>query len=333
MTSHLPLALAAAVVLALPVAGAELPEPLRKALADARNLDLGGAPDAAVAALGDKPDLLGLENAEGLYLVELIKDHPPLGWGAAGTTRPVELRVAHVFRGEMQAGLRTKIPRPNPNNLNPQAKPNDDHKPGHYLVTTVVTRGRPMIDKLVPATAASVTAAAFASRLPVGWRVEKGKLANPWGEAGRAPALLGPDIDLVVEKVPPPKDIKWRNPDGDGLFEVKLVNKSGAEVVLPLECADHRIRWDAWVLAGARGAGFQSAAITRGDRSQQADKVTLRPGGSVSCVVNGLLLKGVDWPRGGYRIDLNFAVAEKMKTYSFYYYSDHHDPIRAAAGK
>jgi hypothetical protein len=59
--------------------------------------------------------------------------------------------------------------------------------------------------------------------------------------------------------------------------------------------------------------------------------LVLKPGEAVSTVVNVFKLQGPDWPRGGYRIEFLFCLGEKSVTHSFYYYSTHHDPIRAQA--
>src|SRR5207253_5731634 len=58
---------------------------------------------------------------------------------------------------------------------------------------------------------------------------------------------------------------------------------------------------------------------------------TLQPGEAVSTVVNVLKLQGPTWPKGGYRIEFQFALGEKSATQSLYYMSRHHDPLREKA--
>ena len=46
-------------------------------------------------------------------------------------------------------------------------------------------------------------------------------------------------------------------------------------------------------------------------------------------MVNVLRLQGPEWPRGGDRIEFQFCLGEKGVTQSFFYFSKHHDPLRA----
>ena len=58
------------------------------------------------------------------------------------------------------------------------------------------------------------------------------------------------------------------------------------------------------------------------------EATVLKPGESISTVVNALALKGPEWPRGGYRIAFQICLGEQSNVQSFYYMSRHHDPIR-----
>ena len=58
----------------------------------------------------------------------------------------------------------------------------------------------------------------------------------------------------------------------------------------------------------------------------------LKAGESISGTVNALRLEGPEWPRGGYRIEFLLCLGEKASNQSFYYYSKHHDAVRAALG-
>jgi len=49
--------------------------------------------------------------------------------------------------------------------------------------------------------------------------------------------------------------------------------------------------------------------------------------------VLALLLVGVEWPRGGYRVEFQFCLGELGATKSFYYMSKHHDGIRKKAAQ
>ena len=45
------------------------------------------------------------------------------------------------------------------------------------------------------------------------------------------------------------------------------------------------------------------------------------------------MLKGLEWPRGGYRIEFKFILGELAVTKSLYYMSRHHDKLREEAVK
>ena len=150
--------------------------------------------------------------------------------------------------------------------------------------------------------------------------------------SGRPALLCGRDIKLSTEKVPPEEAIKWTNPDGDGLYKITVTNSSAKDervVEALLRDPNGTVLWDesliiicqeqSYVVPGSNGAG------------RDALPVKLKPGESVSGVVNALALKGPKWPRGGYRIEFQFCLGELGETQSFYYMSRHHDAIRKKA--
>jgi hypothetical protein len=75
------------------------------------------------------------------------------------------------------------------------------------------------------------------------------------------------------------------------------------------------------MVPGAKGVG------------KEPQPTVLKPGESVSGVVNALKLQGPEWPKGGYRIEFQFCLGEKSVTKSFYYTSKHHDPLREKANQ
>lgn len=144
---------------------------------------------------------------------------------------------------------------------------------------------------------------------------------------GRPGLLAGRDVELTVEHVPPPKEIKWTNPDGDGQYKVTVTNPTEKELVVPaLLRRGKEVLWKeslaivcqdkAYVIPGATGSPTDCEAVK------------LKPGESISSVVNALQLQGPKWPRGGYRIAFQFCLGEKSVTKSFYYLSRHHDKVR-----
>ena len=61
--------------------------------------------------------------------------------------------------------------------------------------------------------------------------------------------------------------------------------------------------------------------------------VVLKPGETISTVINALELQGPNWPRGGYRIEFQFCLGQRSSKQSFYYMARHHDVIRASLRK
>ena len=138
---------------------------------------------------------------------------------------------------------------------------------------------------------------------------------------------VGAGLEFTVEPVPPKVKLKYGNPDGDGEYQITVKNVTDKPVTVPALLFDgKRPLWNeslvivcqkkVYTAPGARGVAGAVRATT------------LKPGESVSGVVNVLGLKGPEWPRGGYRIEFTFGLGERCVTKSFYYLSRHHDPIR-----
>jgi hypothetical protein len=186
--------------------------------------------------------------------------------------------------------------------------------------------------------------------IPLGWTAAKGKWVSAWASLGRGfwpesfkstggpvcsvtgrPALLtGSDVEMTVEPVEPKVKIKFGNPDGDGEYKITLTNNGKEAITVPALLTDGReIRWAESLVIVCQNVAYPipgARKLPPGTKS-----VTLKPGESVSGVVNALSLSGPEWPKGGYRIEFTFALGEKSVTKSFYYLSKHHDPLRDAA--
>ncbi len=206
------------------------------------------------------------------------------------------------------------------------------------------------VDSLKEATDEELAKAMAKASLPRGWKVgDDGKPLSPWAKdsglwplatpgtpacarSGRPALLCGAEIRLTTEKVPPEKSIKWTNPDGDGLYKVTVTNASKSQertVEALLRSADGTVLWDESLVIICQGTSY---VVPGSDGSgRDALPVKLKPGESVSGVVNALALKGPKWPRGGYRIEFQFCLGELGETQSFYYMSRHHDGIRKKA--
>jgi hypothetical protein len=90
------------------------------------------------------------------------------------------------------------------------------------------------------------------------------------------------------------------------------------------------VLWDESVVIVCQGKAYPAPGAA--GLPEKAKPVELKAGESISGTVNELRLEGPEWPRGGYRIEFLFCLGEKASNQSFYYYSKHHDAIRAALG-
>ena len=219
------------------------------------------------------------------------------------------------------------------------------------LVTASISKGHTVARFVRKADAPLMKIARQAASLPLGWSKRKGKFVSPWadlgakawpksappvavaavcGVTGRPALLAGAGVSMKVEKVPPKKQIKWTNPDGDGSYTVIITNETDKPVKVPALLSDDRgVLWNeslvmlcqdkARPVPGAKGV---KAAVK---------PTVLKPKQSIMTVVNTFCLKDIRWPRGGYRVEFQFCLGELSVTKSFYYLSRHHDAIRQAA--
>jgi hypothetical protein len=189
--------------------------------------------------------------------------------------------------------------------------------------------------------------AEMACAVPLGWTMEKGQLVSPWAKLGKSawPAdskltsavicsvtgrpgwLAGSGVAFSVEPVPPKVPIQFRNPDGDGEYKITLKNTTDKPVTVPALLTDGKtVFWDDCLVILCQNKVYPIPGV-KGLKGE-LKPVELKPGESISTVVNALRLEGPEWPRGGYRIEFSFCLGEKSGTQSFYYFSRHHDPIR-----
>ena len=220
------------------------------------------------------------------------------------------------------------------------------------VVAMSLARKQLRVDSFLASTPAMVAEAKVACSVPLGWTLAKGKLLSPWAAMGKAawpaeaggdaalkcakigrPALLaGPAVKYSVAVVPPPKKIKWTNPDGDGEYEITVQNTSKKPIEVPALLTDGKnILWDESIVILCQGKTY-TAPLSAGVKGP-AKPVKLKPGEKVSGRINALMLTGPKWPRGGYRVEFTFCLGEKAAVQSFYYRSKHHDGVREAAVK
>lgn len=268
--------------------------------------------------------------------------------GPTGLSNPplystrLEFVVDQVLRGPVKKGDRLKCV----HSARQQARP--VFPEGKVcLVSASASRGSVVVKAVEELSDKSLAKVKLACSIPIGWTISKGQLVSPWaglgdkawvgdlksgiacGKSGRPALLCGDGIAMSVSKVDLKKAIKWTNPDGDGEYTITLSNTSKVAKVVPALLTDgKKILWEECVVILCQGKVYK----VPGSKGISGDvkAVTLKPGESISTVVNALKLKGPEWPRGGYRIAFQFAIGELSSVQSFYYMSRHHDKIRAA---
>lgn len=297
-----------------------------------------------------KNDFATLQRAQIVFTAELIKARPgPVGMSMPPLyTHRLVLSVKEVLRGSVKAGdeviahhTARQMKRP----TFPVGK--------LCVVAAQSSRGSLHVQFIAKAEAKLLKTARAATALPLGWSMKNDKFVSPWAAMGKGawpktarpaagkavcsvtgrPALMvGAGVSLKVEHVEPPRRIKWTNPDGDGLYRIIVTNETDKPLTVPA------------LLTGAKGIGWNESLVIlcqgKARPAPGARPVTaapkptvLKPGQTVTTVVNAFALKNVRWPRGGYRIEFQFCLGELSATRSFYYMSRHHDKIRAKAAK
>lgn len=219
-----------------------------------------------------------------------------------------------------------------------------------YLVAAETKRGRTVAIRLAPATDKLLAMATQAAALPLGWKAQEDKVISPWAGLGKAawkttfkagnapvcattarPALLaGGSITFAVKPVPPPTAIKWTNPDGDGEYNITITNPTKKPIRIPalLSNAKGDVLWDESLVIQCQRKAYPAPRAE--GVSGKVTATVLKPGESLSHVINVLLLKGPQWPQGGYRIEFQFCLGERSKTQSLYFMTRHHGKLRDA---
>jgi len=205
------------------------------------------------------------------------------------------------------------------------------------------------ITTIVPATAGAVAQARQAVSVPIGWTLVNDRPVSPWAARGERaklpglaaavvcaksgrPALLAGPVELQVEKVLPAQVHKFKNPFGDGEFKITVTNPGKEAIKVPALLTDGKdVRWADSLVILQNGKPHLLPA--GGQLPGPLQSVRLPPGGSVTGTINTLRLRDVAWPRGGSRVQFQFCLGERAASDFFYYFSDLHDKLRAAAAK
>jgi hypothetical protein len=252
--------------------------------------------------------------AEGVIVADLAA----VRWGPVANSMPpiytarLSLTVVEALRGSYKKGAAVQA------HYSARQRQRPALPQGRYVVALSRARGGTRAMSLRPAAKKRVATAREATAVPVGW--------DP--DAKQPPRMAGKGITMSVEPVPPARKIKWTNPDGDGSYRITVTNTAKeAKPVPALLSAGGRILWADSVSIVCQGKTRRLPTAT-GKAGQAA---VLQPGQSVSGVLNAFLLEGIQWPRGGYRVEFRFCLGELAETESFYYLSRHHDRVRADA--
>ena len=219
-----------------------------------------------------------------------------------------------------------------------------------YLISAKESREGLEVVRLEESSEKLVADVTIACSLPLGWLAKEGKPVSPWASFGKhawtdngeaektscsvtaRPTLMLGEVTLEVEGVPPAKDIKWTNPDGDGPYKITVTNPTDKPLKAPALLTDGKqIVWENSLVLICQGKSYACPGFK--PDAGKLTSVTLEPKQSVSTTVNILQVRGPEWPQGGYRIEFQFCLGEKSRTKSFYYMSKHHDALREAAVK
>jgi len=206
------------------------------------------------------------------------------------------------------------------------------------------------VGTVVQATPALLAEVKLACAIPLGWSVQGEDLLSPWAalgdqawpaeargssplvcaKTGRPALLAGEGVKFSVARVPPKTEIKWTNPDGDGLYEITVRNTTEKPITVPALLSDgHKILWNESLVILCQNKAYRVPAAV--GVKGHVEPARLEPGQSVSTKINVLALTGPEWPQGGYRIEFTFCLGEKADTQSFYYVSRYHDALREQA--
>lgn len=215
------------------------------------------------------------------------------------------------------------------------------------LIALKSVRGSWIVQAYEAATPDVIEQAKLAVSFPLGWTIKDGKLTSPWANVAQPkkadtdglacsvtgrPVLLAGDVRLEAVPVPPKKKFEFKNPDGDGEYTLTVKNDTDQELEVPALLTDGKtVHWNESIVIRIQGKNHPIPGST--GRVADLKPVVLKPGESVSGVVQALALNGPSWPRGGSRVEFQFCLGERSVTQSFYYFSNHHDPIRAAVLK
>lgn len=210
------------------------------------------------------------------------------------------------------------------------------------------------IDVLVELDPEMMNQLIHSAKLPLGWQKESnGNLVSPWqastvkqaswcqqtnynsvekcSKTGRPMLLANQNITFTCEPVHTSEVNEFKNPNGDGVFKLTVVNNTNNDIEVPALLRDSQSKTILWedsifVRTSAGNHFFPGQG-----QAKQVEPTVLKPQQTVSIKLDTLTLRDLQWPQGGWRLKLQFCLGDQGADGSFYYFTDHHDPIRQAA--
>ena len=178
---------------------------------------------------------------EGIKQGPTARSFPPI------YNNTLTLKIDSVLRGSVKAGAMVQA-----HHAARQVNKPDFPK-GKIVVAPNNSRGGFRVEGLEAANDKKLAAVKLACELPLGWKIIEGKVASPWvaqknrawrkaqkvnakhlcAITGRPALMAGGGVSFAVEKMPPAKAIKFRNPDGDGEYKVTITNPTKAPLTIP----------------------------------------------------------------------------------------------------
>jgi hypothetical protein len=186
--------------------------------------------------------------------------------------------------------------------------------------------------------------------LPIGWTIDNGEPISPWAvlgdkawpkdakksegpvcsKTGRPASRVPAEATYTVEQVLPPARQEFKNPYGNGEFKVSVGNPTEKELEIPALLTDgKKILWADSVLAFY---GDQPKILPGAGKATSLEPVRLKPGETVSGIVDVLPLDGISYP-GGARIYFDFVLGDRVANNFYYHLNNFHGPLREAALK
>ena len=118
-----------------------------------------------------------------------------------------------------------------------------------------------------------------------------------------------------------------------GVFKLTVTNNSNHSIEVPALLRDtysKNILWEdsVFVITDAGNHFFPGHG-----QAHKVESTLLKPYESISIKLDTLTLHGLSWPQGGWRLHLRFCLGDKATEGNYYYFTNHHEPLRKQSEK